>query len=71
MNFKIGFMSLVVVASVFFVILLVPEIVEAQKECFGLCRQVGNCTDTCTSKGYRVGQCVAWDYDDPKMCRCS
>ncbi|XP_019092444.1 PREDICTED: defensin-like protein 74 [Camelina sativa] len=69
MNCKIGFVSLLVITSVIF-LFLVPDKVEAQKECVGPCELVPNCMAACINKGYQVGQCVAWKEDDPFICCC-
>ncbi|KAG7576356.1 hypothetical protein ISN45_Aa03g007480 [Arabidopsis thaliana x Arabidopsis arenosa] len=70
MNYKIGFMSLLVITSIIF-LFLVPDKVEAQKECIAPCTLVGDCTAACISKGYTVGQCVGWKDKDPFICCCN
>ncbi|ESQ43261.1 hypothetical protein EUTSA_v10015992mg [Eutrema salsugineum] len=69
MNYKIGFMSFVVIISIIFIFLLVSEKIEAQTECVGPCGLVRDCTAACISKGYQIGQCVGWD--DPDICCCN
>ncbi|AEE74487.1 hypothetical protein ISN45_At03g006930 [Arabidopsis thaliana x Arabidopsis arenosa] len=73
MNYKIGIMSLLVITSIIF-LFLVPDKVEAQKECIGPCDMFTDCQAACVGirKGYNYGQCVAWKPkdDDPFTCCC-
>ncbi|KAG7576355.1 hypothetical protein ISN45_Aa03g007480 [Arabidopsis thaliana x Arabidopsis arenosa] len=74
MNYKIGFMSLLVITSIIFLFLVPGSTfykVEAQKECIAPCTLVGDCTAACISKGYTVGQCVGWKDKDPFICCCN
>ncbi|KAF8094637.1 hypothetical protein N665_0358s0019 [Sinapis alba] len=65
MNYTIGFMSFLVISSIF-IVLLVPEKVEAMK-CLGPC-EFYNCMAGCKKRGYRAGECVGWN--QPDMCCC-
>ncbi|KAL1216439.1 Defensin-like protein 74 [Cardamine amara subsp. amara] len=71
MNYKVGFMSLLVVTSVIFLFLLVPDKVEAEKDCIGVepCKESWGCMAACITKGYKRGQCVGWD--NPNICCCN
>ncbi|CAN6921993.1 hypothetical protein Bca4012_091286 [Brassica carinata] len=65
MNYTIGFMSFLVISSIF-IVPLVSEKVEAMK-CLGPC-EFYNCKVECKKRGYRAGECVGWN--QPDMCCC-
>ncbi|CAF2102813.1 hypothetical protein BRARA_E03247 [Brassica rapa] len=67
-NCKIGFMSFLMIASVLVIFLVVPEKVEAEPQCIGLCGMIFDCPTACIRMGYQSGQCVGWE--NPDQCCC-